>query len=194
MKAEHQTATGSADHDADLLLRSASGDRQAFDELVTRNRQGVLSLIYRHVADTVEAEDLAQEAFVRLYQARRRYRPTAKFGTFLHRLVVNLCLNEARRRRRRPTQPLADLEQTPAPATTSPDQHVQQAELSRQVAVALQHLPETQRMAVILNRFEGLSYAEIAATMDLSVKAIEALLHRAKRSLLRELGEYVTST
>jgi RNA polymerase sigma-70 factor (ECF subfamily) len=193
MKPDHQTATRPADPDADLLLRSASGDRQAFDELVIRNRQGVLNLIYRYVADPVEAEDLAQETFVRLYQARRRYRPTAKFSTFLHRLVVNLCLNEARRRRRCPTETLVDMEQAPTPAAGGPEHSMQQAELSRQVAAALQHLPETQRMAVILSRFEGLSYAEIAATMDLSVKAIEALLYRAKQGLVRELGDYVTS-
>jgi RNA polymerase sigma-70 factor, ECF subfamily len=180
------------DPDAELLVRSASGDRQAFDELVTRNRQEVLNLIYRYVADRTEAEDLAQEAFVRLYQARRRYRPTARFRTFLHRLVVNLCLNEARRRRRRPTQPLADLELAPASPAAGPDQSLQQAELSRQVAAALQQLPESQRMAVILSRFEELSYAEIAETMDLSVKAIEALLYRAKQGLLRELGDYAT--
>ena len=184
-------ATEAEKLDADLMTRCAAGDEAAFDALMTRHRKRVLNLIYRHVGDAAEAEDLAQETFVRLYRARRKYRPTAAFSTFLHRIVVNLCLNELRRRRRHPTEPLDEAVGTEAALTSGPENAVAQRELARQVRAALLRLPEAQRMATVLRRDEDLSYPDIARAMGCSVSAVESLLHRARLNLRKYLRDYL---
>lgn len=181
--------SGESDVDADLMARFAAGDDGAFETLLTRRRQWVLNLVYRFVGDREEAEDLAQEAFVRLYRARRRYRPTARFSTFLYRLVTNLCLNETRRRQRRPTVVLEAADEVAA--DDSPAKTATRRELAAQVQTALRRLPDNQRLAMVLFRFEGLSQREVAEAMECSVGAVEALLHRAGRNLRRDLQEYV---
>ncbi len=180
-----------ADADSLLLLRSASGDLGAFDALVERNRGWILNLVYRYVGDAHEAEDIAQEVFVRLFLARNKYVSEAPFRSFVYKTAVNLCLNEVRRRRRRPAD--VGMETIPEPASVlgDPQSETARGELAEQVLQALQQLPDAQRMAVVLSRYNELSYREIAEAMDCSVKAVEALLHRAKRSLARQLGEYV---
>jgi len=181
--------SGESDVDADLMARFAAGDDGAFETLMARRRQWVLNLVYRFVGDREEAEDLAQEAFVRLYRARRRYRPTARFSTFLYRLVTNLCLNETRRRQRRPTVVLEAADEVAA--DDSPAKTATRRELAAQVQTALRRLPDNQRLAMVLFRFEGLSQREVAEAMECSVGAVEALLHRAGRNLRRDLQEYV---
>jgi RNA polymerase sigma-70 factor (ECF subfamily) len=192
MKLRPEHAAAKDDIDADLLLRSAAGDLDAFDALVTRNRRWVLGLTYRYIGDASEAEDLSQEAFVRLFLSRQSYRPTARFSTFLQRIVVNLCLNEARRRRRRPVEPLEQGKRRLAAPGGDPGLQAAQGELTQQVMAALRQLPDAQRMAVVLNRYGDLSYREIAETMDCTLKSVEALLYRAKQSLLEQLKDYVT--
>ncbi|NCO96431.1 MAG: sigma-70 family RNA polymerase sigma factor, partial [Armatimonadetes bacterium] len=120
------------------------GDREEAEDLaqeafVRLRRQWVLNLVYRFVGDREEAEDLAQEAFVRLHRARRRYRPTARFSTFLYRLVTNLCLNETRRRQRRPTVVLEAADEVAA--DDSPAKTATRRELAAQVQTALRRLP-----------------------------------------------------
>jgi RNA polymerase sigma-70 factor (ECF subfamily) len=136
------------------------------------------------------AEDLAQEAFVRVYQARHTYCPTARFSTWFTTIVTRLCLNERRRAKVGPV-PTEDLEHL-ADSGPSPEQSALRAELSEQVQVALAVPPEKQRLAVILHRHEGLSYQEIAASMGVSVSAVESLLHRAKQQLRKSLAGYVS--
>ncbi len=191
MQIRNHRGAEAVDIDAQLLLRSADGDTGAFDALVDRNRRRVINLIYRQVGDADEAEDLAQEAFVRLYMAQGRYRPTARFSTFLHRIVVNLCLNEARRRRRRPAAPVEEIAAEPVSTGHGPEELAQRAELATQVMTALQSLPDSQRMAVVLSRYGELSYRDIADAMDCSVKAVEGLLHRAGQTLARRLADYL---
>jgi RNA polymerase sigma-70 factor, ECF subfamily len=183
-----------ADADAELMLRFREGDEAAFVRLVESHRKRVLNLAYRFLGDRAEAEDIAQEVFVRVYQARDRYRPDARFSTWLHQIAVNLCLNEARRRRRRPLWPWSGSDDEglaiPDPAD-SPEDELETQALGEAVRRALAALPEKQRMAVILHRYEGLSYEAIAQVLGCSVGAVDGLLSRAKGTLRGSLAPYI---
>lgn len=183
------------DKDTELMVRFSEGDDDAFVQLTERHRKRVLNIAQRFVGDRATADDIAQEAFVRVHQARGRYRPTSKFSTWLYQIVANLCLNEMRRRKRRPAWLWGGAEDSPqeqAPgAGPNPEESYQRGELSRAVHEALARLPEKQRMAVILNRFEELSYEEVASVLGCSVGAVDGLLSRAKATLRRELAPYV---
>ncbi len=178
------------DVDTRLMLAFQEGDPAAFDRLVERCRRRALNIAWHFLQDPEAAEDLAQEAFLRVYQARHTYRPTAQFSTWFTTIVTRLCLNERRRRKPDPV-PSEDLEHL-LDRRPSPEQAALRAELARQVDAALASLPEKQRLAVILHRYEGLSYQEIAQSMELSLSAVESLLHRAKQQLRKSLGSYVT--
>lgn len=174
--------------DEDLMVRSASDDRGAFDELVARHRARVLGMVHRYFDAPEDAEDLAQEVFLRLYRARRGYRLSARFTTLLYRIVVNLCIEESRKRRRRPAQTrLAD--DSGAAGGEDPEHVALSRDSSRRVREALDRLPEKQRIAVLLARYEGRSYREIADTLDCTEKAVEAMLYRARQALWSELSD-----
>ncbi len=191
------------DADAALMLRVKEGDRDAFRELVERHQRSVVQTIYRAVGDAWEAEDLAQRVFVQVYRSARRYRPTAKFTTWLFTIVHNTVLNEHRRRRRHAAESLEAL-QRPAtgnegggwqpadPHTADPAQAAAHRELQDQIGEAIQALPVQQRMAVILCRFEGHSYEEIAASLHCTVPAVKSLLHRARVTLKERLQPFLS--
>jgi len=180
------------DPDAELMQQVARGDHEAFNILVQKYRPPVLNTAFRYVGDREEAEDLAQEAFLRVYQARHRYRPTAQFSTWLYRIVANVCLDARRRRQARPVESLEALGEEPAEAhSPSPHEAVERTELQAAVRAAIAALPPRQRLAVILHRYEGRSYQEIADALDCSVSAVETLLHRAKQNLKERLRDYV---
>jgi len=186
------------DADAQLMLRVRRGDRQAFRELVERHQRGVIQTIYRAIGDAWEAEDLAQRVFVQVWRSAARYQPTAKFTTWLFTIVHNTILNERRRRARRGAESLEALarsgEQTESPSvqfadTTSADpaRAAAERELQMRISAAIRQLPENQRMAIVLCRFEGFSYEEIARVLHCSVPAVKSLLHRARESLKQQL-------
>lgn len=192
------------DNEADVALmeRIRAGDREAFRELVERYQRVVIHLIHRAVGDAWEAEDLAQRVFVQVYRSAHRYRPTAKFTTWLFTIVHHTVLNEQRRRRRRATESLDALQQSdpaadragwqPAdPRAADPAQAAAEQELQEQLGIVLRELPPQQRTAVILCRFEGRSYAEIAAVLGCSVPAVKSLLHRARVTLLQRLKPFL---
>lgn len=171
-----------SDHDAELMLRAANDEAAAFRELFDRHYARAVNIAYRMLADKDLAEDIAMDAFVRIYEARASYKPTAKFSTFLYRVVANLSINAARRARAITQEPL---DEARVGASTDPDPTVelQRAEVSREVRDAILRLPENQRMALVLTRYDEMSYEQAAEVMGVSVKAIESLLHRAKRNL-----------
>ena len=183
------------DEDAALMVRVSGGDQQAFAVLVERYRLRALNFAYRFLGDREAAEDVAQEAFVRVYQSRHSYHPRAAFSTWFFHILSNLCLNEIRRRKRqeRALQPHDVLATISPDFSASPDALHQQQELSAAVQRALAELPEKQRLAVILQRFEDLDYAEIGRVLGISRGAVDGLLSRAKESLRRELSNYLTS-
>lgn len=179
------------DEDAVLMSLVRHDDHQAFARLVERYRVRAVNFAYRFLGDRQAAEDLAQEAFVRAYQSRHRYRPTALFSTWFFRILSNLCLNEDRRRQRQEralqSPHTADLS---SDRPISPEDEYQQQELSAIVRQALTELPDKQRLAVILQRFEGLDYGEIGRIMGISRGAVDGLLSRAKDALRGKLSNY----
>jgi RNA polymerase sigma-70 factor (ECF subfamily) len=179
----------------ELMARIAKGDESAFQTLVERHQISVLNMIYRFIGDSTKSQDLAQEVFLRVWQTAKRYEPKAKFTTWLYRIATNLCLNELKASRRRKwlrffhvdTEGQGSGEEDFSDGSPSPEELLLSRERSREITGALQSLPENQRMALILKRYEGLSYEEIAGILNCSVSAVESLLVRAKRNLQQKL-------
>jgi RNA polymerase sigma-70 factor (ECF subfamily) len=178
------------DPDIELMLRFQKGDERAFEELVKKHSRGLLNLVYRYLGDASRAEDVSQDIFVKVYKARMKYEPKAKFSTWLYRIAVNHCLNEIRSRKSQPAlaAPVNDLLEEPS--GENPDSRISRAELQAAVKAAIDALPENQRMAVILARYEEMSYDEIARTMDLSLEAVKSVLFRAKENLKEALSRF----
>jgi RNA polymerase sigma-70 factor, ECF subfamily len=178
------------------MLLAGRGDRSAFRTLVDKYQAPLTNFLYRVVLDQAEAEDLAQDVFVKVYRAAGRYRPDAKFTTWLYRIATNAALNAARSKHRRPTASLDAMEerggasQVSAPVEQRPDRELEREETIRAVDRALRQLPERQRMAVVLQRFEGLSYEEIGEALSMSVEAVDSMLRRAKAALRDALAPH----
>lgn len=186
------------DADTELMLEVRDGDDEAFATLVRRYQSRVVGLAYRYIGDRESAEDLAQEAFLRVYKARERYEPRAKFSTWLYRIVVNLCLNEIRWRKGRPAMALAVATETSSNLNVDvtdnepePIQTMQDAELAETIREIIGTLPENQRIAILLNKYEGLSYIEVAESMELSVMAVKSLLTRARVKIKEKLAPFL---
>ena len=179
----------------DLMARIAKGDDDAFEILVNRHQTSILNLIYRFIGDRTQAKDLAQEVFLRVWQTARSYKPNAKFTTWIYRVTANLCLNELKSARRRRWFPfhrsnedsVTFVEEVSREGSPTAEDLLLAKERSRQISDALQSLPSNQRMALLLKRYDGLSYFEIAQLLGCSVPAVESLLVRAKRTLQEKL-------
>ncbi len=185
-----------ASRNTDLMLRVREGDDSAFDRLLTANHGAVLGIIHRYMGRRIEeADDLAQEVFLKVYRSRHRYLPTARFTTWLYRITANLCLNYRRDRSRHRMPSLDQLQSEPDgrrigvedPNAVRPEEGLARADVQRHVREALDELPDNQKMALVLARFEELSYREIAEILDTSEKAVKSLLHRARTSLKERL-------
>jgi RNA polymerase sigma-70 factor (ECF subfamily) len=186
----------SLDDDAALLLAFQRGDEAAFRLLYERNARAMIAYCHRFVRDAARAEELAQDVFVKLYRAAHRYQPSARFKTFLYRVATNHCLNEVRRAEftARAAGPVGedqrpDLDALPSDGAT-PLQQAEAAALERAVVALLGSLPEKQRAAFVLCRFEGMSYEEIAETLETSVSAVKSLIHRATVSAAAALAAF----
>jgi RNA polymerase sigma-70 factor (ECF subfamily) len=179
---------GAADPDEALLARVAEGDPAAARALVARKLPRLMSLGVRMLGEASEAEDMAQEAFLRVWKQAPRWRPgAAKFDTWLHRVALNLCYDRLRRRREVTTdEPPEQVD--PAP---SAEQGLAAQETSRRVAEALQRLPDRQREAIVLCHYQELGNIEAAAVMGVSVEALESLLGRGRRTLRAALADMV---
>lgn len=172
--------------DADLMAAVADGDTAALGVLVHRYQDKALALAYRLLGRLDQAEDVAQEAFLRVHRSARRYRPSARFGTWLYRIVVNLCHDVHRRAGYAPVA-LAD----PAAAAVAPPANaVEAAERADRVRRAILALPGRQRTAVVLLTYEGLSHRQIAELTGWSASAVESLIVRAYANLRRRLAEW----
>ena len=177
---------GESDPDDELLSRVAEGDPAAVRALVARKLPRLLSLGGRMLGDAQEAEDVAQDAFLRVWKQAPRWKPgAARFDTWLHRVALNLCYDRLRKRRERPqAEPPDRPDEGPGP-----DRGLLASDTSRRVNAALQALPERQREAVVLCHYQDLGNIEAAAAMGVSVEALESLLGRGRRTLRAALAD-----
>jgi RNA polymerase sigma-70 factor, ECF subfamily len=184
--------------DIRLMGLVSAGDDRAFEDLVERHQRLVIGTVGRMLGTNSDAEDIAQQVFVRVWKNAKRYEPRAKFTTWLLKITRNLVFNELRRRGRHPAVPLqteTGEEERPIKDehVVAPDASLLEQELQQAVDAAIANLPETQRMAVILRRYEELSYEEIAEALEQSVSAVKSLLFRARTELRESLKRYLSS-
>src|SRR5438552_15775378 len=182
--------------DTALMAEVARGDTVAFERLIERHQALVLGTVGRMLGQNAEVEDLAQQVFIRVWKSAPRYRPTAKFTTWLLTITRNLVFNEARRRKRHPGDLLDVHEGEEALALVDsagriPDEQLLEAELQREIDRAILALPEKQRMALVLRRYEDKSYEEIGEVLGLSIAAVKSLLFRARTELRAALNRYL---
>lgn len=191
--------SGRTDPDAQLMLRAGQDDRAAFDSLVSRYYDRVRFVIGHLLGDGRQADDLAQEVFMRVYRARHTYRPESKFSTWLFVIVNNVVRNARRtlsRRREVQVSLPADRADEPGSAvndhrSAGPLEATLAGELRETVREAIEELNGRQKEAILLYHFRGFSYAEIADEMDTTLCAAKALLHRARGTLRDQLTRYV---
>ena len=182
----------------DLMARITEGDEYAFELLVGRHQSSILNLIYRFIGDRTQAKDLAQEVFLRVWQAAKSYEPKAKFTTWIYQITTNLCLNELKSARRwkwfrfhRSDEDNENaFEETFSDGSPNAEDLLLARERTRQISDALQSLPANQRMALVLKRYDDLSYQEIAEILGCSVSAVESLLVRGKRNLQEKMKNF----
>jgi RNA polymerase sigma-70 factor (ECF subfamily) len=174
-----------------LVQRAVAGDRQAWRALYEAHNAFAFRVAARFLSDEAEARDVAQDVFVQIFSRVSVYRPAGRFRTYLYRVVANRCLNERARahHQRRASAGDDDALAAVPDGAGSPEEQLARAQEARRVRAAIARLPERQRMAVILSRFEGLSYEEIAAALETSVSSVESLLFRARQALARDLEE-----
>ncbi len=175
--------------DEQLVRQVGRGKTRALAVLVRRHQERALRLAFRMLDDWHLAEDVVQDAFLRVNRAAARYRPDAKFGTWFYRIVVNLCMDVLRKRQRQSTSATGPEGRTGS-VRDDPLQRYQIRELQAAVREAVNQLNERERIAVVLHRFEGLSHREIAEVTETSVSAVESVLVRAYRKLREELRQF----
>lgn len=175
------------DSDEALMARVARGDERAFQLLARRHLPAMLGLARRILGNSAEAEDVAQDALIRVWTYAPRWRPLALFRTWLTRVVINLCLD---RKRRAPWVGLEAAGDVIDPAPNAIDK-AESAERERMVGAAIEKLPARQRTAIVLTYGDGMSNAEVAEILDTSVSAVETLLVRGKQNLRRSLGNVI---
>ncbi len=176
--------------DVALMLETAKGNERAFRQLIERHQNAVIGTVARMLNDTHEAEDIAQQVFIRLWNSAPKWRHDAKFTTYLYTIMRNLVFNESRRRSRKKEISLEEQQENHPAAMRadgglSPDEGMEKRELHRSIDAAIAALPEQQRLAVVLRTFEGFDYEDIAKALDTSVSSVKSLLFRA-RGVLRE--------
>ena len=185
--------------DRELMERLQAGDEFCFEVLVNRHKQRVMNLVYRFMHGSDEAEDIAQDVFIKVYKARASYKPTAQFTTWLHTICRNTCYNAMSKKQRRPVLLKDDgsddrddtVQQIEDKSDRSPASALLFSELTEAVKNGVDSLPDNQRMAFILARYEHCSYEEISRRMECSTKAVKSLLNRAKMNLKEKLKKWI---
>jgi RNA polymerase sigma-70 factor, ECF subfamily len=185
--------------DVQLMLDVKAGDDGSFNVLLRKYRTPLVNFLYRMVRDTATAEDLAQEVFLRVYRARKEYSPSAKFTTWLFRIATNLALNSIRDNRRRTLEVSIDapVEEDEAPRELPAremriDDHMVERDRAATIRRAVAALPEKQRVAVLLHKYEEMDYSEIAKILNCSESALKSLLFRAYETLRVQLAPLVS--
>jgi RNA polymerase sigma-70 factor (ECF subfamily) len=186
--------------DAEVMLLAGTGDDSAFEYLVEKFRRPIVSFMYRMCHNQAVAEELAQEVFLRVYRSRASYQAEAKFTTWLYRIATNLAVNHARDTRNERMAPSVNLDEPDPETGTTPDvadaTPTVEANILRQERLAairkhVMELPERQKMAVLMHKYQGLDYKEIGTVLKLSESATKSLLFRAYETLRERLKEFV---
>ena len=194
VKTDMGGATAALDYDAELMLRVRDGDGASFGLLLEKHRSPVVHFLYRMVQNQAVAEELAQEVFLRVYRSRSSYEPTAKFTTWLFRIATHLALNSLRDGKNERLQERLDKDSTDMPARQVSDNRpsveqkmVYQVRLE-EVRQAVAALPEKQRAAVLMHKYEEMEYSQIARVLRCSESAVKSLLFRAYETLRARLA------
>jgi RNA polymerase sigma-70 factor, ECF subfamily len=172
------------------MRRIREGDMEAFRLLVETHQSRIVGTISKMLGSDAEAEDLAQQVFIRVWRSASRYKPTAKFTTWLFRITRNLVFNEMRRKRHF-VDHTDDLSEPAERKERGPDQVLLEEELQTAIQDAISKLPEAQRLAIVLRRYEELPYEEIAKVMGTTVPAVKSILFRARAELRERLAKYL---
>ncbi len=189
-----------ADPDVALMLRVQAGDQAAYQELFTKFAPRILQYARRLVGSEARAEEVTQDVFVQVFRFRLRYRPDARFSTWLYTIATNLCLNELRRPERhlkvdiwerRDDEPDREGPPLPDPQAIDPEAGAASRELARALEKAIAELPPKQRAALLLSRMDGLAYRDVGDALGCSEGAVKALLFRATHSLKARLREHM---
>ena len=177
-----------------LIKRFVSDDESAFEELFGRYKQKIFNLVYRYIGSYPETEELTQDVFVKVYKSAQTFKGKSKFSTWVYRIAVNTCLNYKKKKRlvvesldKLGTQLVKELV---APDSTTPEELFKRARKMAIIQQALDSLLPNQKIAFILSKYEGFSYAEIGEIMNVSISSVESLLFRAKQQLKKELTPY----
>jgi len=198
----HPSAAADAGNlsDAEMMLRVKAGDDSAFDYLVQKYRRPIISFMYRMAHNSAAAEDLAQEVFLRVYRSRANYEPSAKFSTWLYRIATNLGVNFARDTRHERPENITNLDepdeesgQTPDLADKTPtiEEEILRRERLAAIRQKVEALPDRQKMAVLMHKYQQMDYRQIAEVLKLSESATKSLLFRAYETLRTQLREFV---
>lgn len=193
-------STSEEDPGVRLMLAWQQGDETAFDRIVERYSGQVFALLTRFLGPVAQREDLVQEVFLRLIRARDRYQPSARFSTWLYRIVFNLAANEREKARLRNNVSLDAMDPTGEGSSYEPEdteallpsEALERDDAVRAVQDAIARLPQRQRMALILAKYEGLPYSEIGEVLGSNEKAVKSMIHRARENLRSMLSRYLT--
>jgi RNA polymerase sigma-70 factor, ECF subfamily len=178
----------SIDPDAALMQRAAGGDLTAFEELVRKYQKSVINTAYRFTGNPSVAEELAQEVFIRIYKAGRSYKPTARFSTWLFTIVRNICSNYRQREGKFDRFTTSDIDLTTRlQEKNNPEADLIRKQMHQEIQKAIQELPESLRLPLILNQYQRMQYGEIAQVMNLTLVAVKVRIHRARQSLMEKL-------
>ena len=182
----------------ELTALTAQGDTNAFEERVELHQSSVIGTVAKMLGSANDAHDIAQQVFVRVWKASGKYQPTAKFTTWLFTITRNLVFNESRKRQRRSEVSIEEREddyhlEEKDNSTIAPDESLLTIELEVAIDKAIEELPENQRLAVVLRRYEELPYEEIGEVLDISVSAVKSLLFRARTQLKENLQQYLSA-
>jgi RNA polymerase sigma-70 factor, ECF subfamily len=170
----------------DIPAQPTKDDPHAFRLIYDRFAQSIYDLCFRYLRDQAEAQDAVQEVFIRAYQSLDQFHGRAKLSTWLYRIAVNYCLNQKRRKNWQSWLTLEFLDQQQIASeeiANNPQHQMEKKETDRLIQQAIEALPERQKMAIILSRYENLSYQEIAEAMNCSLSAVESCIHHAKKNL-----------
>jgi RNA polymerase sigma-70 factor (ECF subfamily) len=185
------------EEDLALMARVARGDEDAFAKIVKKHQHAVLGTVAKMTNQSPDTEDIAQQVFIRLWKSAERYKPTAKFTTFLFTITKNLVFNATRKKSGKNEYSFDALEGKwrqsieDKRSDSRPDKLIEQTELRQIIDEAISSLPEKQRLAVVLRRYEKMPYEEIAETLGISIPAVKSQLFRARTALRELLGRYL---